>query len=88
MQSVTISKPVPAEKVSAGLKTTVAPARAPAEWKGPRATPCCYCSCSQTFPGHPAHALEKHTTVLPVFNQLPFTNPRRNASDALKKITE
>lgn len=29
----------------------------------PRAASCCYCSCSQTFPGRPARALEKHIIV-------------------------
>lgn len=28
----------------------------------PQAASCCFCSCSQTFPGRPARAVEKHIT--------------------------
>lgn len=50
----------------------------------PQTMLCRYGSCSQTFPGRPARAVEKHHCPLPSWNPLPFTSTQKNVSDALK----
>lgn len=50
--------------------------------------PCWHRSRSQTFPGRPDWAVEKHHRPLPTRNPLPFTSTLGNVSDALKSQNE
>lgn len=78
----------PRRRYSAGLKIFCGYRTGSCRAERPWAVPCWHQSRSQTFPGRPDWAVEKHHRSLPTWNSLPFTSTLGNVSDALKSQNE